>query len=185
MKKILAVDLDDTVFPSSEYWHHYLELETKLGIPWSVVEQYYNISTLYKDELFKRSLDPMAFWRATNTYDCMIPYQTAQKALEKASKKVDIVFVSALKGGHHKSKYECVKRHFPYMSGFCGTKEKQFIRCDAIIDDRKNNLELFKDLDVKTIWCKTETEQFSDYEGDAVLHRWEDLEGILEGWKIA
>src|SRR5690625_5548503 len=56
-----------------------------------------------------------------------------------------IVFVSTLKGNHHRSKYYFLNQYFGHiMDGFLGTHEKHYVRGGVIIDDRIDHLNSMK-----------------------------------------
>jgi len=101
--------------------------------------------TMYKKEAhnYKDSLD---FWRVDNLYDNLKPIEGAVEKLHKISEHIDIVFVSRLKGQHHRSKVYFLKEFFPFLAGFVGTHEKYLLQNSmlAMIDDLEDNLKLFE-----------------------------------------
>lgn len=100
--------------------------------------------TLYK-QASPHLEDPLDFWRDESLYDNLVPMEGAVKKLEQLSKYFSIVFVSRLKGNHHRSKVYFLKKHFPFMTGFVGTHEKYLLNDSlvAMIDDLEDNLKLF------------------------------------------
>lgn len=128
----IAIDVDLTTVDTGEAWLHWLlEKGDKecVIIPNDVID--YNLSVY-----FPEVEDPYDFWRTEDVYDRLSPLPNAEKVINSLCKRHDVVFVSAIKGNHHKSKYNFLKKHFPDMAGFIATKEKQFVRCDVMIDDR-------------------------------------------------
>lgn len=120
MKPQLAVDCDNTVvFMDWDKWCR---------------EQ---------DELFE--YDKLDYWRSSTLYDNLQPMHGAVETLEALSEYFDIVFVSRLKGDHHRSKVYFLKKWFPFMKGFIGTHEKWLLADSfcALIDDDWNNLSKF------------------------------------------
>lgn len=98
----------------------------------------YDITMLYPDVDKQEGYD---FWRQEGLYDKLEPIPNAVRGLMTwKDAGWDIVFVSSLKGNHHKSKFEFLKHYFPFMDGFIGTKEKSYARVDVLIDDRISNL---------------------------------------------
>lgn len=97
--------------------------------------------SLYR-EASKHLEDPLDFWRAEDLYDNLVPMEGAVEKLEQLSQYFGIVFISRLKGNHHKSKVEFCKKHFPFMVGFIGTHEKWLMKESvvAMIDDLESNL---------------------------------------------
>lgn len=142
--KIILVDVDITVCPSDMGWLEWLQYHS--GMNYSPFEDEsvevvdYDLSTYFKDCL-KYSLCPYDFWRDENLYDGMAPLEGSVETLEHLHNiGYKIAFLSQLKGGHHKSKFEWLKKYFPFLSGFIGTKEKWLARGDVLIDDRHSHL---------------------------------------------
>jgi 5'(3')-deoxyribonucleotidase len=137
---IIAVDVDVTLVDTSvEYWK-YLELDTKKGLRYDEVKGRYDFRPFYYRELMDRGLDGFEFWRQRDIYDHLSPRPHSIQVLDELSDDWDIVFASQLKGDHHKSKVKFLKSYFPFMSGFIGTKEKKYVRCNILIEDRLNHL---------------------------------------------
>lgn len=117
-RRLLGVDVDDTIVTMDwEAW----KAEQEVGY------------------------DPLDYWRSDTLYDNLQPMDGVVDCLEKLNKHFGIVFVSRLKGFHHKSKVSFVKRHVPFMSGFVGTHEKWILNksLTALIDDNMDNLKGF------------------------------------------
>lgn len=144
--KILAVDVDLTVVDSAFHWWKWLEEKTNAGLSYDLVSRYYDFTIPYAPLWASMGLSgtPLDFWRGEHVYDQMTPLEGSVEALMNIKKLGwNICFVSALKGLHHKSKYEFLERNFPFMDGFAGTKEKWMVNADAIIDDRNRFLNMF------------------------------------------
>lgn len=99
---------------------------------------------LYK-EASKHLDDPLDFWRSEDLYDNLEPMEGAVEKLEQLSKYFGIVFISRLKGQHHKGKVYFLKKYFPFMEAFVGTHEKWVMNnsVEAMIDDLPENLVRF------------------------------------------
>lgn len=97
--------------------------------------------SLYR-EASKHLEDPLDFWRAEDLYDNLEPMPYAVEKLEQLSQYFGIVFISRLKGNHHKGKVGFCKKYFPFMTGFIGTHEKWLMNDSvvAMIDDLTENL---------------------------------------------
>lgn len=106
----------------------------------------YSIGKYYDAKLKPLGLNALDWWRQQGIYDNLTPLYGVEQALKAAvDAGYDVVFVSHIKGNHHKSKFNFLKRHFgDVMSGFIGTKEKHFVSSgtamDIIIDDRHEYL---------------------------------------------
>lgn len=170
-KRILAVDCDLTVCPSDVGWGNYLKANSAYDrsnweghfdepLP-------YNLGTLFDD-----IKDPLAYWRELD-YNQFQPLEGAVEKLKALSTYFDIVFISAIKGNHTKTKYYWLKQHFPFMSAYVATKEKWVLNQDktvALIDDRLDNLEGF-DYN-KRVLFKTPYEQSSDCSVTYTIEDW-------------
>lgn len=101
--------------------------------------------TLYK-QASPHLEDPLDFWRDENLYDNLVPMEGAVEKLGLLSKYFGIVFVSRLKGNHHRSKVYFLKKFFPFMTGFIGTHEKYLLNDSlvAMVDDLEDNLSKFE-----------------------------------------
>lgn len=150
--KIIAVDVDLTVCETGYEWWKWAEAMTKAGFTYEWVSQWYNYGIPYgpiwkTKELAGSVLD---YWRGNAVYDHLSPIENSVEVLRQLHERgFDIVFVSTIKGNHHKSKYHFLKRHFPFMKGFVATKEKWLVKADVIIDDRNSVLNSFDDSVIK------------------------------------
>jgi 5'(3')-deoxyribonucleotidase len=120
--------------------------------------------TLYK-QASPNLEDPLDFWRDENLYDNLVPMESAVEKLEQLSKYFGIVFVSRLKGNHHRSKVYFLKKHFPFMTGFVGTHEKWLLNESlvAMVDDLEDNLIKF-DADKRIHFGQGEYKDWSKFD---------------------
>lgn len=166
-RRIIACDCDLVVAPMDKLHWAWLCAETGQNVPFPEGKILpYNLGECFG--IPERALD---FWRATDLYDCVLPIAGSVEALKKISETCDLVFVSAIKGNHTKSKYYFLKAHFPFMKGYVATKEKYLVRCDAIIDDRLENLSKMPD-DVITIQYDTPYRQDVNFTPDLKFSDW-------------
>ena len=162
MDKIAVIDVDATVVDSPYAWHQWLEDVTKVGFEYVSVAQWYDFSIPYGPIWKSKNIggSPFDFWRGKSVYDNLIPKENAPECLQLLQNKgYKIVFVSALKGDHHKSKHSFLERYFPYKDGFIGTKEKGFVKADLVIDDRISVLNQFPDPECLKIQFDTPHDQ--------------------------
>ncbi len=162
-KKIILCDVDLTVVDPIPLWWRWLQIQYGFILDFGYIagrarlnneKLPYDVSVLFGDAHKNRGgeelkLDPSDFWRNEGIYDLMIPLPGVVEALRKLSKEYEIRFVSHCKGNHHKSKYEFLKRNFPFMSGFAATKEKYMLHADIFIDDRNDHLNKMPDTVLK------------------------------------
>lgn len=143
MRKVIGVDVDLTVVDTGRAWMEWLDALTGRSFSkdlWKATNLPYDLSKLYGPWLEDRG-DAFDFWRQENLYDSLQPDALAQETLSSLSKHGwDVVFVSTVKGHHGKSKYYWLKKHFPFMAGALWTKEKHYVACDAMLDDRNKVL---------------------------------------------
>ena len=150
---IIGVDVDLTIV-NSDYglvdWCSKLsaapltfrDVFTQTGLP-------YEFFTLYPDVTIEQVIE---YWSQENLYDDMEPMADSVNTLRELHRDGhQIVFVSALTGLHYNSKLNFLKRHFPFMSGFIGTHQKQFAKVDILIDDRMENLNACLNAGIKPV----------------------------------
>jgi 5'(3')-deoxyribonucleotidase len=90
----------------------------------------------------------MDFWRNEGVYDWVDPVNGSLDALMEIKRVIgcDIIAVSHCKGNHFKSKWQFLKRNFGNtIDGFIATKEKYYVACDILIDDRNSYLNKMPD----------------------------------------
>ncbi len=187
MVKVCVCDVDLTVVDSASYWYDWLEYRTKAGLSKEEVFKNYDLSSAYTDIWLRKGLQgtPMDFWRGEHTYDDMTPLEGSVGALRGIKEAgYDIVFVSALKGHHHRSKYNFLEKHFPFMDGFLGTQEKKYVKADIIIDDRNRFLNMFPDHNILKIKKQTPHDQDCELAvGCLYFNNWHELKEADVLWK--
>lgn len=147
-KLVLGVDIDNTVVDSNQYWYDWLVEKTGVNPGRQV---YYDQSIQFRKYISKH--DALEFWRSEHVYDNMVPMQDAARTLFQLKQDGHtIVFISTLKGNHHKSKVEFMKKYFWFYDAFLGTKEKEYVKIDAMIDDNFHVLNQFKNTSVGQIY---------------------------------
>lgn len=109
--------------------------------------------------------DPLDFWRGETLYDNLEPMKCAVEKLETLSQYFNIVFVSRLKGNHHRSKVYFLKKHFPFMAGFVGSHEKWILNDSlvAMVDDLEDNLVKF-DSDKRILFGQGEYKDWNTFD---------------------
>lgn len=187
-RKIIAVDVDQTVVRSDLHWKKYLEINSSFDkdlFNRHKRENYVHYDLSKYSENFHHPVDnsPFDFWRNSHAYCDMKPIEGSVEALEALSKDFDIIFVSALKGDHHKSKFYFLRKYFPFMKGFLGTKEKGYVLKDYFIDDRNKFLNSEINENVKLIKYETFYGQCENLKNDIWLEtsNWQEIaEKILK-----
>lgn len=186
----IGIDLDVTLIDSPKSWFEWLQCMCGGDYeftPWPYFKEKiikekgqinYNLAA-YFPEPKNKNVDVKNWWRGDTTYDTVKAVKGGVEAVTELSKYHDIVFISALKGNHHKSKHCWLKRHFDFDFGFVGTQEKELINVDVMIDDRVCVLNRF-DKSVTTIrydspYLQTEEPTREHY----VAETWEDVLKII------
>lgn len=141
---IVAIDVDLTLIDTGTSWLKWLNRKSGKRLSLEDCGYDYNLATS-----FPEVKDPYSYWRQKDLYDGLIPRDDALRIVARLCKEHSVVFVSAVKGDHHKSKYNFLKRWFPNMQGFIATKEKNFVKCDMLIDDRNSFLNLMPEEVIK------------------------------------
>lgn len=178
---IIGVDVDLTVVRSDYGWFdwcnklsahkHYAQdfIDSGKLIP-------YNFCSLYPDLEVSQVLD---YWRQRDIYDNLSPISGSVEALSYLSKRHEIVFVSTIKGDHHKSKYQFVDRNYPFMDGFIATKEKKYARVDVMIDDRLDVLHKVDRVGIIPIHFQSPHEQDSIFTPKYTAKDWWSIEEVI------
>lgn len=177
---IVGVDVDLTLVDSDLHWKAYLDAVGH----WADASPFERAGVLdydlSKHYLLPPSFDPYDFWRSNSCYDVMKPKEGAVQVLSELQLMGhDIVFISATKGLHGKSKYNWLLRHFPFMSGVIFTKEKQYVKCDVLIDDRNSFLQKMPD-NVKLIkyWTRY-TQDVNLTKQHSIVDQWWDVPNVI------
>ena len=175
----LGVDVDLTVVDTGREWYNFLRGVSEIQVP--EYEEFlalntvapYDMTNVFKDMDYQKCL---SYWRDEFLYDNLEPLKDAVQVLEdlKISKGCEIVFVSTIKGNHHKSKYYFLKKNFPFLDGFIATKEKKYAKIDIMVDDRLNVLELL-DRNVVAVQKITPFDQTSNFAPAYSFEHWADF----------
>lgn len=176
VKPILAIDVDMVVVDTGAA--HWEWLCKQNGVrpgdyPMPEGPLPYNLG-----EIWGCPVSAMDFWRQENLYDALEPIKDSVEVLRELSKKYDIIFASAIKGLHPRSKYYFLRNHFPFLSGVVLTKEKHYVKCDYIIDDRLDNLARMPS-DVVTIQYNTPYKQTVSFDPEHIVDNWKEAEELL------
>jgi 5'(3')-deoxyribonucleotidase len=176
-KKTVVIDVDCTVVDTPLLWYNWLTHVTGTFIGYDDVSKYYDFSVPFKEVLQEKGIDGYDFWRSETLYDSVSPVPYSVEAVEGLKEKgYNIVFCSAIKGNHHKSKHRWLRKNFPSMDALVATKEKWAIKADVVIDDRHLFLNMFDDNIIK-IKRTTPYEQCCDLdkEPDYQFRSWKDF----------
>ena len=180
---IIGVDIDGTVVGTDIGWYEWAYLTIHKSEPPPITEPLpYNLQ-----EYFKVGDWIWDYWRDEHLYDRLKPFEDSVEVLKKLSEKNEIVFISRIKGNHHKSKYYFIERNFPFFSEVVYCQKKQYVKCDVMIDDR---LSVLRDMDCKRILFdrpflqdvnEVDVHKFiTDYECSfRTIDNWKDIGRIL------
>jgi 5'(3')-deoxyribonucleotidase len=156
MSKKILIDIDLTICDVTGDWREYLverygsynfnhwehEAHCANGLVDYCIANYVNPS-MFPDD--KSKLD---FWRQEDLYDNVELFDNCKDVINKLHDRGDtIIFVSYCKAKHLQSKWELLRRNFPWVEGsptggFIATKRKEFVYTDIIIDDRHSFLQV-------------------------------------------
>lgn len=173
----IGIDVDIPVVDTPTVWRTWMISVCSQNPDIPLKNSAYNISTYFQAP---EDVDLMEFWRSCTLYDNLSPRRDAVNAIKDLHDAGNrIIFVSSIKGNHHKSKYNFLKKHFPFMAGFIATKEKHYVDVDVMIDDRTSHLNAFYTEgrnDVLTIRYESPYRQYEkDNESTIVLDNWKDI----------
>lgn len=176
---VIAVDVDFTVVWLREHYWEWLESITSTKRPVPEGDISYDYTLYFQDALEKVGRCGLDYFRQDGLYDTLHPMEGAVEVLEWVSGKGhEVVFVSAIKGRHSKSKYEFLKRNFPFLSGVVFTKEKQYVQSHVFIDDRTDNVNK-SSAPVKILFDAGHLQYETLVEGAAVLRDWREIGSFL------
>lgn len=179
---IIGCDIDNVCVDAIAYWWQWCNTVTNSNKPFPDSNKVdYNISNYFKEELQEYGRDGLDFWRS-NLYDWMQATSGAFETLnELASKGHRVRFISAIKGTHHKNKYQFVQRYMEHPFDFVATKEKYAVMADVMIEDRLDNLLHPEATWGKKLWLKNKFDQGSFPYGDVyICEDWQDIKQYLE-----
>lgn len=151
-KRKILIDVDLTICSVANDWKRYLE--DRYGVGNFDTERYlsdywvdYNLSNYVKEGLIPKDKERLDFWRQAAIYDYIELFDDCKDVINALHDNGDtVIFVSYCKAGHLASKWDLLRRNFPWVEdspngGFVSTKRKEFIDADVIIDDRNTFLE--------------------------------------------
>lgn len=144
---IICFDVDNTIVDTGKLFSefamslpfvqdHFNTKEDLYNFTHSVydISDYYFLNTEQKLELSN-------FWKCPELYDDLYATESAIETIKELKRLGhQVIFASHVEGYHSKSKFEMIKRSFDNFDGFIATREKQFVLCDYLIDDRSYNL---------------------------------------------
>lgn len=154
-RKIVSVDIDQTVVDLSEDWWHWMFQKMRVfpepypshlsTINYDLSQEVVDLAYDLRDGSGNR-IDAGEFWKQEDLYDEAEPLPGAVEALEYLkSRGCSIAFVSHVEGSHSKSKWEFINRHFP-VDAYYATREKWGINSWMAIDDRNKYLQQFSEI---------------------------------------
>jgi len=182
VNKTIAVDCDLVLAASDTVWWDWMCRLAGTSHPKpSQRGANYNLSEYLKVALREQGRDPFDFWRGTTVYDFIEPVAGSIAAI-RALKKTgfDIIVVTHVKGNSNKSKYQFIQRYFgEYIDGYIATKEKHYVACDYMIDDRNSNLNKFNrnTTCIQLETCYTQDE--SQLTSTKSLPNWEEIKRFI------
>jgi hypothetical protein len=188
--KTLAVDIDGCVCTDVGFlWWYYLKSRytlkpeyLSLKYNWEDVKLPYNLTELF--DMSEEQTNGFEWWDNANLYDGMVPRLDSIQYLGRLSEEGwDIVFVSKTVGCHGCSKERFIKKWFPFAKACILTSEKQYVRCNAIVDDYVVNLNNMPD-DVKLFRFRKDYYQKEEaVKPMKLIYGFEDLYNELKGGK--
>lgn len=181
---IIVVDVDITLVRTDRAWWRWMEQVTGKHLEDIPAKLPYNISTLFEDSA-PEGIDLFDYWRDGCVYHTLVPREGSVECLSALKEQGwDVVFASHIKGLHHKSKVNFLKRWFPFMDGFHATKEKGYLRADAVVDDRIKFLNQFTS-DIKKFLIATPYEQCQEPIDDVhFVNSWWEIQDRLLGGSL-
>ena len=178
---IIGCDVDGVIVDTPMLWLEHLESICNKTLPRDQMYNY-DLRVYFEKELENIGIDAFEWWRQEGLYDYLEPIEGSVGVLQELSERGhEIVFVSAIKGWHVKSKYYFLRKYFPFMSGYVSTKEKGYVRADVMIDDRARNLQLFSHDTLKLMYdSKFLQNDLLDKNRDCMIHIAKDWQSVYD-----
>lgn len=172
---IIGVDCDNTVVGMQYHWYCYLSQRYPYKhIPGKLP---YDLTEAFD---IPADVDGKAFWKDVNLYEGLQPIKDSVAVLKKFKEQGhEIVFVSAHKGFHTKSKYYWIDKFFPFKDGVLLTKEKKYARIDVLIDDNLEVLSKLSDHVIK-IHIDNGLQNTVEFTPDFACYNWKEIGECLE-----
>lgn len=183
----IGVDIDGCVVDTPDLWFKWLSERYHLTAKGKIITKSNLLLPYDLSEIFEvDEVEAFNFWRNPYLYVGLRPMRDSVDVLKTLqSEGHEIVFISACKGFHHKSKWEFIEKHFPFHSGVVFTKEKWLLGegLDVMIDDRLSVLSSMPEKVKRIQMC-------SDFEQDGfelttnnhtVVCNWWDVCNIVTG----
>lgn len=199
-KLIWGIDVDLVVAPSDLYWIYWMDAiyGDKKDFTLKSEDAKFNYDTAMYYQNFKEitGVDPYIYWDEAHLYDVMQPIPGSVETLRQIKEDGNnIVFISYTKGDHMASKVRFLKRHYPFVEfngysgdGFIATKEKGLVSVDVMVDDRANNLHMFKEEVIKifynTIWADNDFKKERYDLVTSVNNPWEDIKKFYQDIRV-
>lgn len=198
-KKKIAIDIDLVCTNDlGQRWWNYL---TDMFYDCQTDTQYYQFIEDYENKVAYYNLtkyfdlpeyiDTMSFWKQEDLYDCeSLPEGCYDVVKNLWQAGFEIYFLSHTTFEHIHSKYRFLQRNFDFLyeSGdlhFVASKSKCCMDGSAtiVIDDRINNLNMFRHVDTLRILYDTPYRQdVVATEEYVVAKSWSDIEDIICKW---
>lgn len=141
MSKDIAIDMDEVLANTSIEWLRYLESVTSVKL--QNKPRSYRLTDYFRSELDYNGLDGFEFWKGSDPYKNVLPVEGAIEACTKLKAMGHILIpVTKVYTEHTNSKRKWLNKYFPMLEpaiyiSMDGTKSR--VKCDVIIDDRKEN----------------------------------------------
>jgi len=146
VNRTIAINIDRVLAASDDAWLLFLENVT--GVKLSNPPKDYNLANYFQHELVKEGLDGFEFWKMADPYAKVLPVEGAIEACSLlATEGYRLLPVSKIYTEHTTSKRKWLKRYFPMLDEpiyISMGGRKSDIKCDYIIDDRRENFAGFK-----------------------------------------
>lgn len=134
MRKTVAVDCDEVLVNSGEYWFRYLARKFSYNnVLYDPKNKPYNLTEMFDTP---EDYNTHEFWEKSGIYDNMEPNKDAVSCVEELSEHFDIICVSKIMGNHAESKRRFIQKHFPAIYSIIFTEDKHLVKFDYLLDDR-------------------------------------------------
>lgn len=175
-KKVLLVDLDDTLSNLLDNWLAQYSAQIGICVNESEIKHWdLTIHSLIKSDIFDLLHNPSVYLGAK-------PKEGAIEAMKILQEKYDIYVVSSCNEDAYKAKAVWLQLYFPFIpiQHFIACTPKHLMKGDVMIDDRPENLFGFEGKRLLMARTFNQPENYGEYEKEVVMvNSWEHVVSIL------
>jgi len=175
MKKIVLVDVDETVVCNYSEWKEWYKEETGAEID-------FNNNETVQEALLTHRVDPLGFWKQRDLYDGREPIDKSLEVITKYKDKFDFVFCSNCFSQHMDSKTKFLRKYFGNLP-FISTSAKEYVKCDIVIDDRHAYIDSIISKQPNVVGIQVKAPYNREHKGVHYFD-WDEIDSFLSNYEV-